>query len=105
MATSFENKDGIILKDGEEIGKVEGGAFVPNDGLHHQTVKAVENWLNPEEEQEKPKAKAKKNEEPEPGDRGDLDAELVKWRKDNWDEKQFNEVYPKSRLIAAGLAE
>ena len=96
----------IVFRDGEEVGTVnDAGEFVPADGLHHKTAasvaREVSSLLGHPSEPTEPTA-------PEPvaqSDRGDLDAEVVRWRKENWDKAQFEALYPPQRLTEAGLIE
>lgn len=109
-----------VLKDGKEVGVVdEKNAFHPVKGLHHKTAAAIEKELLKQGGQEAsrlahtqesagsipaPATKhAKASDEPARTHLGDIDPELIEWRRESWPEADFAALYPPARLRQLGL--
>lgn len=129
MKIEFDGSE--VLKDGEHVGTMNDvGLFVPIAKLHHITAKAVVKHLaNLNKERmtateikeisearsqkaelsdtdrmlEKAKVKAPFSEQPERTELGDIDPELIEWRRKNWSASDFETLYPAIRLRQIGL--
>lgn len=120
---NIELKSNLVIVDGEEVGSVTPDhAFSPSVKLHWKRVEAIEKALsqlrgssvveqqshNLRAEGSTPSPATTHGREPgcpEPeNDSGDLAPNVVAWRKQNWPQDAFENLYPESRLNAAELA-
>lgn|GEM_PF-2779352 len=115
----IELKGNTVLRDGEEVGVVdEKNVFHPVQGLHHKTVTMVEKELSKNQGGQAASRLPHKQEiagsspapgttslkgEPERTELGDIDPDLIEWRRENWTEADFVALYPASRLRQLGL--
>ena len=85
---SIEVKDGVVTKDGQEVGLWENHKFSPVDTVHHKTAESIRKEL------ETQFPKPKKGEEP-PKDpmQGDKTPAYVQWYRDNHTKEEFEAKY------------